>query len=276
MKRILVLLAVLSTAALACSLGGSDSQGQGAPEPETSGGVAAVSKATPTAPEEIALPTATEAPLTAAPQPSPVRTQPAISISPENEGIPIEILDMNFQASGLPRVYGLFRNIGEYEIGGVEIVMVFHDANGEVTGTASGFSLFSRTAAGEISPFDIAFLEGIPGEPASVNFGVDWNPAYQDDQIRREGFEIEILQEGRDSFAYEIDTRVTNNNERLAHLTIVTLFYNANGRLIGMDHSGVNDLGAGSSDFLKISIPNEFFAEADFDHYEILIEGYLP
>jgi len=276
-KRIAVLLALLSTAALACSLGGSESQEQGAPEADTSGGVAAVSKSTPTAPEEIVLPTATEAPPTAGPQPNPVSTQSAISISPENEGIPIEILDMNFRATGLPRVYGLFRNIGENEISGVEIAMFFHAANGEVTGMASGFSHFQRTAPGEISPFDIAFLEGIPGEPASVSFGVQWNPAYQDDQIRREGFEIEILQEGRDSFAYEIDVRVTNNNERNARgVTIVTLFYNASGRLIGMELSVLDDLGAGATDFLKLSLPNEFFAEPEFDRYEIMIEGYLP
>lgn len=277
MNRISLLLATLSTVALACSLGGSESQGQDTQEPETSGGVSAVSKATSTAPGEIVLPPATETLPTAAPQPSRGGAQPAISFSPEEEGIPIEILDVNFVPSqDLPRVYGLFRNIGATELGGVELALFFYDANGELTGMASGFSFFQRTAPGEISPFDIAFLEGIPGEPVSVSFGVQWNPAYQDDQIRREGFELEVLQEERGSFAYEIDAKLTNNNERNADVVVVTLFYNANGRLIGFDQSVVDDLGAGSSDLFKISVPFEYFAEPEFDHYEIMLEGYLP
>jgi hypothetical protein len=192
--------------------------------------------------------------------------------------MPIEILDMNFLASeSLPRVYGIFRNIGEFELSTVEIAILFYNANGELIGTASGFSHFQRTAAGEVTPFDIGFLEGVPEGIASVSFAARWNPAEQDDVIRREGFEVEVLKEDQDSFAYEIDISVTNNNERTARSVFFsTLFYNASGRLIGMDFSGVDDLEPGETDFHKISHPIEFLAEPEFDRYEILLEGYLP
>lgn len=47
----------------------------------------------------------------------------------------------------------------------------------------------------------ISFLEGIPADPASISFGARWSPSYQDDQVRREWFEVEILQEEPGSFA---------------------------------------------------------------------------
>ena len=277
MKRVGLLPALLSAAALACSLGGSASPEPVATEAGPSGGVA-VSKATPTTPEEIVLPTATEVPPTATPEPTKESAHPGFSIAPENEGMPIEIIDLNFLPGvGVPRVYGIFRNIGEFEVSTVEIAIFFHDANGEVTGMASGFSYFQRTAPGEVTPFDIPFLEGVPEEFASVSFGARWNPAEQDDNIRRQGFEVEVLKEDQDSFAHEIDISVTNNNERTARTVFFgTLFYNAGGRLIGLDLSSVDDLEAGETDFLKLSYPFEFLAEPEFDHYEILLEGYLP
>ena len=120
-------------------------------------------------------------------------------------------------------------------------------------------------------------LEDLPEEPDTVSFAAQWLPAYQDDDVRREGFEIEVLQENQDSFAYEIDIRVTNNNDRMARfVSIATFFYNADGGLVGYDFSGIDELEAGSSDFHKISFPLEYFAEPEFDHYEIMIESYLP
>jgi len=277
-NRFALLLAGLGLAVLACSLGGSESLEQESPDVESSDSGVAISKATPTPPQEVIASPTTEAAPTAVPEPTQVSIQPAISVAPQNEDIPIQILDYSFQPSeGLPKVYGLFQHIGEYEISSPEITLFFHDENGDVIGAASGFADFQKTAPGEITPFHISFFEGVPEGAASASFAANWNPAYQNDEIRREGFEIEILQEEQGSFAYEIDVKVTNNNERNTRgLFFATLFYNADERLVGYDFSGVDDLEAGSSAFHKISAPLEWFAEPEFDRYEIMMEGYLP
>jgi hypothetical protein len=132
--------------------------------------------------------------------------------------------------------------------------------------------------AGQITPFDFFFPEGVPASAESVAVSVEWKEA-DSDYLKlwtRDGFDLLNVKGEWGEYYYTITGDVANNSEREARSVFLNaLAYNAEGRLVGISSKYVQNLDPGDQAPFEILLAPTSMAEETVDHFEMLVEASL-
>jgi hypothetical protein len=59
----------------------------------------------------------------------------------------------------------------------VQVIATFYDANGDIVGTANGYTNPTNLSPGMKAPFKLTLIEGVPDDLASYDLTVSWRPS---------------------------------------------------------------------------------------------------
>lgn len=268
-------IAAMAVAMLACSLGAG---GITEPPPtQPGGGGLPMSKSTPTRSSKGSPPTK------AAPEPTtPPEPTQAPSGAPTQAGtveLPVSITNLNVVSPNeAPKVIGLVQNTSATDLKSLRLTLNFIDASGNVAETRQGTTWMVTLPAGEITPFDFFFPQGVPLTTDSVVVAVEWEEADEVFQRfwTRDGFDLQNVNGEWGDYYYTITGSVANSSGRGAKTVFLSaLAYNPNGRLVGISSQYIENLDPGAVKPFEIRMAPSSMAEETLDRFEVLVEASL-
>lgn len=135
--------------------------------------------------------------------------------------------------SGFIHLFGEIRNISNEPQYGVAIYAIFYDKNGQNIGNASGIVAVRSINIGQVSPFEIIFLDKDKSNKISdyaLNFTSKVGNQKPDSMV------ITSSKSRPDIFGYYyVSGRISNvGNETATNVLAISSFYDNNGKIIGL------------------------------------------
>jgi hypothetical protein len=135
--------------------------------------------------------------------------------------------------SGFIHLFGEIRNISNEPQDGVAIYAIFYDKNGQAIGNASGIAAVRSVNIGQVSPFEIIFLDKDKSNQISdyaLNFTSKVGNQKPDSMV------ITSSKSRPDIFGYYyVSGRISNvGNETATNVLAISSFYDNNGKIIGL------------------------------------------
>jgi hypothetical protein len=135
--------------------------------------------------------------------------------------------------SGFIHLFGEIRNISNEPQYGVAIYAIFYDKNGQNIGNASGIVAVRSLNIGQVSPFEIIFLDKDKSNQISdyaLNFTSKVGNQKPDSMV------ITSSKSRPDIFGYYyVSGRISNvGNETATNVLAISSFYDNNGKIIGL------------------------------------------
>lgn len=135
--------------------------------------------------------------------------------------------------SGFIHLFGEIRNISNEPQDGVAIYAIFYDKNGQTIGNASGIAAVRSLNIGQVSPFEIMFLDKDKSNQISdyaLNFTSKVGNQKPDSMV------ITSSKSRPDIFGYYyVSGRISNvGNETATNVLAISSFYDNNGKIIGL------------------------------------------
>jgi hypothetical protein len=135
--------------------------------------------------------------------------------------------------SGFIHLFGEVRNISDEPQYNVAIYATFYDRNGQYIGNASGIAAVRSLNIGQVSPFEIIFLDKDKSKQVSdyaLNFTSKIGNQKPDSMV------ITSSKSRPDIFGYYyVSGRISNEgNETATNVLAISSFYDSNGKIIGL------------------------------------------
>ena len=274
MSRPALLLGVVCTTLLACSLSGSSPDAGSPTEPSTGGGVP-IAKSTPSPGESAPPATVPPEPPTSAP--SPIPTQAGPTAAPTGQDIPLEVVDLNpidqGEGNGVA-VFGLVRNIGQRDLSYAQLTVQFLDQSGAVVNSRIGIMACTVLPAGELAPFRVSFPEGVEADAERIEVDVFWREASPDFYWKRGGMEVvNTSWRTLPDIGTYVSGEVRNNSaERIEQVNVIILAFDAQGHFLGFgDFADESGFDPGASVAFERPINLLEYAES-VARYEFIVE----
>lgn len=267
MRRPALLLVAACMALLACSLSGSSPEA-GSPTEQGTGGGVPISKST-TAPSNQPQ-VATELPSVQTATVQPVATS-VPSTQPSTGSAEVEIIDLNVVAD-VRKLVGLAKNVSGRDLVHLAFTFTFYDSTGAVADERYGFGRLGTFPAGEITPFETYFPQGVAAEAETVSVLVEWrdDPSYP---WTRDGLSLGSIAPTVEGTNYRLGGQVRNETGRTAlNVNLVGVVFNAQGKLIDISITVVEGLSPGSSAPFSIPFGLEHYSD-DIASFEVLAEA---
>jgi hypothetical protein len=135
--------------------------------------------------------------------------------------------------SGFIHLFGEIRNISNEPQDNVAIYAIFYDKNGQNIGNASGIAAVRSLNIGQVSPFEIIFLDKDNSKHIS-DYAL--NLASKVGNQKPDNMVISSSKSRPDIFGYYyVSGRISNvGNETATNVLAISSFYDNNGKIIGL------------------------------------------
>lgn len=135
--------------------------------------------------------------------------------------------------SGFIHLFGQIRNTSNETQGSITAFANFYDKNGQNIGNGSGIASIRSLNIGQVSPFEIIFLDK---NQTKHFFNYSLNFASEIGQHKPDSIVITSLKSRPDIFGYYyISGRISNmGNDTATNVLAIASFFDNNGRMIGL------------------------------------------
>ena len=146
-----------------------------------------------------------------------------------------KVLQINiiFDQSGYLHLFGEIRNISDKAQYDVAIYVNFFDKNGQNIGNASGIAALRSINSGQISPFELIFLDKDQSKQFS-KYALNFTSRIGNEKPN--GIALETSKSRPDIFGYYyVSGRILNlGNETATNVLAIASFFDNNGKIIGL------------------------------------------